>query len=111
MSLTVLEHSLAGHLLTRLRDRETPPESFRVLTRALTQLLVLEGTRDLPTRPYNVTSPLEEVIGVTLNGGLVAVPVLRAGLGMLEAVLEMLPEATVGYVGLERNEQTAVASS
>lgn len=111
MSLTVLEHSLAGHLLTRLRDRETPPESFRVLTRALTQLLVLEGTRDLPMRPYSVTTPLEEVIGVTLNVGLVAVPVLRAGLGMLDAVLELLPEAAVGYVGLERNEQTAIASS
>ena len=111
MSLTVLEHSLSGHLLTRLRDRETPPERIRVLTRALTQLLTMEGTRNLPTRAHNVSSPLEEVVGITLDVGLVAVPILRAGLGMLDAVLELLPDAAVGYVGLERDEMTAIASS
>ena len=111
MPLTVLDHSLGGHLLTRLRDQETPPERFRVLTRALTQLLVVEATRRLPTRALMVTSPLEEVQGFTLDVDVVAVPVLRAGLGMLDAVLELLPEAAVGYVGLERNETTAIASA
>jgi len=109
MALTVVDHPLAGHLLAQLRDEQTPPERFRPLTRALTQLLLFEGTRSLPTRTISVQTPLEETPGVTLEGGLVAVPVLRAGLGMLDAVLDLLPMATVGYVGLERDETTAIA--
>lgn len=111
MPLTVLEHALAGHLLARLRDRETPPEQFRPLTRALTQILVVEATRQLPTRAITIRTPLEETPGVALDGELAAVPVLRAGLGMLDAVLAMLPNALVGYVGLERDEATAIATS
>ena len=111
MPLNVLEHSLAAHLLTRLRDKTTPPEQFRPLTRSLTQLLLVEATRKHPTRPHTVQTPLEEFEGVALAGGVVAVPVLRAGLGMLDPVLDLLPEATVGYVGLERDETTAIASS
>lgn len=109
MALTVVEHPLAGHLLAQLRDLETPPERFRQLTRSLTQLLLVEATRALPTRAITVATPLEETPGVALEGGVVAVPVLRAGLGMLDAVLELLPMATVGYVGLERDETTAIA--
>ncbi|HLV80119.1 MAG TPA: uracil phosphoribosyltransferase [Chthonomonadaceae bacterium] len=111
MPLTVLDHALAAHLVTRLRDRETPPEQFRPLTRALTRILVTEATRRLPTRTVTVRTPLEETAGVEIAGDIVAVPVLRAGLGMLDAVLEMLPEASVGYVGLERDETTAIAAS
>src|SRR5690348_6068964 len=104
MPLTVLEHALAAHLITRLRDETTPPEAFRPLTRALTRILVVEATRHLPARPLTVRTPLEETDGRALDVELAAVPVLRAGLGMLDATLEMLPEATVGYVGLERDE-------
>jgi uracil phosphoribosyltransferase len=111
MALTVLEHALAAHLLTRLRDKTTPPEHFRSLTRSLTQILVVEATRNLPTRPVSVQTPLEETTGSDLATELVLVPVLRAGLGMLDAALSLLPAATVGYVGLERDEQTAIASS
>ncbi len=111
MPLTVLEHALGGHLLAQLRDETTPPEHFRTLTRALTQILVVEATRYLPTRPQIVRTPLEDTEMQVLDTGLVAVPVLRAGLGMLDAVLELLPEATVGYVGLERDETTAIASA
>jgi uracil phosphoribosyltransferase len=111
MPLTVLDHALAAHLVTRLRDQETPPEQFRPLTRALTRILVTEATRRLPTQPVTVRTPLEETAGVTLTTEIVAVPVLRAGLGMLDAVLEMLPDASVGYVGLERDETTAIATS
>jgi uracil phosphoribosyltransferase len=111
MPLTVLDHALAAHILARLRDDGTPPERFRPLTRALTQILVVEATRALPTRPITVRTPLEETECVSLEAEITAVPVLRAGLGMLDPVLELLPEASVGYVGLERDEATAIASS
>jgi len=111
MPLTVLDHSLAGILLSRLRASDTPPEQFRPLTRALTQILLVEATRSLPTSPVSVNTPIETTEGTVLSSGIVAVPILRAGLGMLDAVLTMLPEATVGYFGLERDEETAVASS
>ena len=109
MPLTVVEHALAGHLLARLRDETTPPERFRPLTRSLTKILVSEAARGLPTRPTDVRTPLETVTCAALANEIVVVPVLRAGLGMLDATLEMLPEASVGYVGLERDEETAVA--
>ncbi len=111
MPLTVLNHALGGHLLAQLRDETTPPPRFRTLTRALTQILVVEATRHLPTRAQVVRTPLEDTLAQVLDAPLAAVPVLRAGLGMLDAVLELLPEATVGYVGLERDETTAVASA
>src|SRR5437868_371699 len=111
MPLTVLDHALAAQILTRLRDAATPPEQFRPLTRALTQILVVEATRALPSRPITVSTPLEEAEGAELVSELVAVPILRAGLGMLDAVLELLPESNVGYLGLERDEKTAVATS
>jgi uracil phosphoribosyltransferase len=111
MPLTVLEHALAGDILTRLRDETTPPGRFRPLTRALTQILTVEATRSLPTRALTVRTPLEETPGVALEDNLVAVPILRAGLGMLDPVIELLPQASVGYVGLERDETTAIATS
>ena len=111
MSLHILNHAIGASLLSQLRSKETPPERFRHLTSALTQILVVEATRDLPTLQTEVTTPLELTTGARLEHGLVAVPILRAGLGMLDTVLELLPEASVGYLGLERDEKTAVASS
>lgn len=111
MPLTVLEHSLAGILLSRLRSADTPPERFRPITRALTHILVVEATRTLPTDSVSIQTPLENTGGTVFRHGIVAVPILRAGLGMLDAVLDQLPEATVGYFGLERDEETAIASS
>lgn len=109
MPLTVLDHALAAHLLTRLRDRTTPPEAYRSLTGNLTRLLVAEATRALPTHTARVQTPLEETAGRLLDGPVGVAPILRAGLGMLDATLEMLPEAVVGYIGLERDESTAIA--
>ena len=109
MPLVVLEHALAGHLLARLRDETTPPERFRSLTRSLTKILVSEAARNLPTRLVTVKTPLEEVPCPVLAREIVVAPVLRAGLGMLDATLEMLPEVSVGYIGLERDEETALA--
>ncbi len=111
MPLTVLDHSLAGILLSRLRAADTPPERFRPLTRALTHILLVEATRSLPVTRFPLQTPLEATTGTVLEHGIVAVPILRAGLGMLDAVLDQLPEATVGYFGLERDEVTEIASS
>jgi uracil phosphoribosyltransferase len=109
MATLRVEHPLIADFLTVLRDRTTPPETFRRLTRKLTTLLVFEASRDLPTRGIEVATPLETARGNRLGADIVLVPVLRAGMGMLEPMLEIFPEASVGYVGLERDEATAVA--
>jgi len=106
--LTVIDHPLARHLLTRLRDKTTPPEQFRATARRLAYPLVLEATRDLPLREVTVTTPLDIAEGAVLAEALVVIPVLRAGLGLLEAVTDVFPEATVGYAGLARDEETAL---
>jgi uracil phosphoribosyltransferase len=106
MSLTVVDHPLAQHLLTRLRDVETPPPVFRTLAKRLTIAVVLEAVRDLPMVDVEVETPLEPAAGRQISPDLVAVPILRAGLGMLEAVTELFPEVSVGYVGLERDDET-----
>ena len=105
-ALTVLEHPLAGALLTRLRDRSTGPAEYRALTRRLGLLLVAEATRDLAVETDTVETPLERFDGTRLVRGLVAIPVLRAGLGLLEAVVDLYPDAVVGYLGMERDEIT-----
>jgi uracil phosphoribosyltransferase len=110
-AFTLLEHPLARHLVTHLRDRATPPARFRVLAAQLTTLLVLEATRALPTRSVSVTTPLETLEGAVLDPGLVIVPILRAGLGMLEPALALFPDVCVGYIGLARDHTTAVASN
>ena len=109
--LTVVDHPLAQHLLTSLRDRDTPPALFRTLTRRLTTALVLEATRDLSTRPEAVETPLERFEGQRLAHDLVAIPILRAGLGMLDAVADTFPAVAVGYIGLERDERTLQPTS
>ena len=103
MSVTVVDHPLAEHLLTSLRDRTTPPPVFRTLSKRLALALALEAIREMPTEEVAVQTPLEPARGRVL-GDLVAVPILRAGLGMLEAVTELFPEVAVGYIGLERDE-------
>ncbi|MGI8709177.1 MAG: uracil phosphoribosyltransferase [Actinomycetota bacterium] len=106
VAVTPIDHPLAEHLLLALRDRTTPPAVFRTLTKRLTTVLMLEATRDYPTRPRTVETPLEETTGRSLAQPLVAVPILRAGLGMLDAVVELFPAVRVGYLGLERDEAT-----
>ena len=106
MPLVVVDHPLAQHLLTRLRDVGTPPPLFRTLAKRLTIALVLEAVRTLPSVEVEVQTPLETARGRTITPDLVAVPILRAGLGMLEAVTDLFPEITVGYIGLERDDAT-----
>ena len=105
-SFRVLEHPLAGDLLTRLRDRDTGPAEYRALTRRLGTLLVIEATRDMAPLPSMVDTPLERFEGSRLAKGLVAIPVLRAGLGLLDAVVDLYPDTVVGYLGMERDEIT-----
>ncbi len=108
-NLRVVAHPLIDDTLRALRDRGTQPDEFRRLARRVSLLLVAEATRDLPTETVAVETPLETASVRRVAARVVAVPVLRAGLGMLEAFLELVPRAQVGYFGLERNEQTAQA--
>lgn len=109
--ITIVDHPLAGHLLAGLRDVSTEPERFRHLSRRLSSVLVLEATRDLPSRAETVRTPLEDTDARVLDGGVVAVPILRAGLGLLEAATDLLPDVQVGYAGLERDEETLQPTS
>ncbi len=106
MNLRVVDHALVAVDLTRLRSVDTPPQEFRRLVARLTTLVLVEVTRRLATREVPVRAPLEETSGSVLRRGIVFVPILRAGLGMLEAALDLVPEATVGHLGIYRNEAT-----
>ncbi len=110
LQLTELDHPLARHGLAQLRNRATRPQVFRLVTRQLTTLLAIEATRDLRTAKVAIETPLEETQGELLDEDLVLVPILRAGLGMLDSVVQLFPSVTVGYLGLERDEETAQAS-
>ena len=96
--------------LATLRDASTPPEVFRRMAIRISLLLAAEATRDVPSDAVTVQTPLGPASGRRVAAGVVVVPVLRAGLGMLDAVLELLPNARVGHIGLQRDEMTAVAS-
>ncbi len=109
--LKILDHPLAAHALTHLRDRTTKPATFRTLTQQISLLLALEATRDLALRDHVIDTPLERMPGRVLAHGLVVVPILRAGLGMVQPFTDLFPEVCVGYVGLERDHETAVARS
>jgi uracil phosphoribosyltransferase len=107
--LTVSKHPLVADSLRGLRDSTTEPEQFRALARNVITLLLYEATADLPVRRGTVRTPLAEAPALEIEQEVVAIPVLRAGLGLLAPVLELLPRVSVGYIGLERDEQTAVA--
>ena len=109
MPLTVSRHPLVADSLAGLRDKRTDPEEFRVLARNVITMLLYEATADLPVRHGTVETPLREADASMVAAEVVAIPVLRAGLGLLAPVLELLPRVSVGYIGLERDEETAVA--
>jgi uracil phosphoribosyltransferase len=109
MDVHVVRHPVVEDVLAVLRDRRTPSDVFRQLAHRVSLLLVAEATRDLSVVETTVETPLERATVKRLQARVVAVPVLRAGLGMLDALLELVPQAQVGYFGLERDEKTAVA--
>src|SRR5690242_4200810 len=109
MSLTIIDHPLARHYLAHLRDETTKPALFRTLARKITTLLAIEATRDLRLGTERIRTPLAEIEAPVLDDEVVVVPILRAGLGMVESIVELLPEVSIGYIGLERDENTAIA--
>lgn len=110
MSLTVVDHPLTSHYLSILRDARTEPEDFRNAARRLTYTLLIEATADFKLTEQRLETPLEETTGYRLAQDIVAVAVLRAGLGLLDAVLDLLPGVRVGFAGLQRDEETAEAA-
>jgi len=102
----VIDHPLVDHHLAELRDRNTEPEQFRALVRRLTFLLTCEATRDLRTTPIEITTPLTEMQARRIAQRIAVVPILRAGLGMVDPLLTMLPGAEVWHLGVYRDEQT-----
>lgn len=106
----VIDHAVAQDALAALRDKTTSTSHFRRLARRISLILAAEVSRDLPTAAGTVETPLERTPCHRLLADIVVVPVLRAGLGMVDSVLELLPQARVGHIGLQRDEQTAVAS-
>lgn len=108
MSITVVDHPLTAHYMSILRDQSTEPEKFRESTRRLAYTLLLEATADMPLEAYDLTTPLGPTTGHRLARRIVAVAVLRAGLGLLDAVIDLLPGVKVGYAGVQRDEETAL---
>jgi uracil phosphoribosyltransferase len=106
MNLTIVNHPLARHFLTTLRDSATGNAEFRAAARRLTNTLVMEATSEVPTQERTVGTPMGDTTGFYL-GDVVAVAVLRAGLGMLDAVVDLIPHVKVGFAGLQRDEETA----
>src|SRR2546430_2261906 len=96
--------------LAQLRDKTTPPDVFRRLATRISVLLAAEALRDVPVATSTVETPIGPAEARRVAADVVVVPVLRAGLGMLDAVLDLVPSARVGYIGLQRDEATAVAS-
>src|SRR6266700_5263919 len=105
--LTIVTHPLVQHKLSYLRDKDTPTVHFRKLANELTLLLTYEATKDFPTEPVEIETPLERTTVHRISGKKVAVcPVLRAGLGMLDGVLSLVSSARVGFLGMYRDEET-----
>lgn len=103
-------HALVQHFLTILRDAQTEGDAFRKASDAVTRIIVLEACKSLDVASIEVMTPLERTQGAQLSDSIVIVPILRAGIGMLQSTLEIIPGSAVGFIGLERNEATAIAS-
>jgi uracil phosphoribosyltransferase len=110
MDVRVIDHPLAVSLLTVLRDKRTGNAAFRAALRDLTVVLIYEATRDAARETFPIHTPLAETVGVRLAKPPLLVPVLRAGLGMVDQALALLPEASVGFVGVARDEESHLAS-
>lgn len=109
--VTVVNHPLVENSLLALRDVETGTDTFRRHARLLTLILAFHVLEDLPTQEIEVQTPLERMVGHTISRSVIFVPVLRAGLAMLDAMSDFVPGSKVGFVGLERDENTAIARS
>jgi uracil phosphoribosyltransferase len=106
VQITVVDHPLARRALTTLRDQDTDRTAFRAAMDDLAAILVYEATRNLKVQDHEVTTPLATTMGTAIAEPPMAVPILRAGLGLLRGVLRYLPESPTGFIGVARNEET-----
>lgn len=106
MQITVFDHPLLKTKMTMLRDETTQPAKFRRIIGEVASLLTYEVAKDIPVEEISVTTPLTQTRGHRIKGTVNVVPILRAGLGFMEGVLQVLPEANVGHIGMSRNEET-----
>jgi uracil phosphoribosyltransferase len=109
MSLEIIQHPLAIHCINQLRNKETAPQSFRRYCDQITTFLTIAATSDLRMKEFPLDTPMERMTGKAVYEPIVVVAILRAGAGMIDSVVRLLPEVSVGYIGLERNEETAEA--
>ena len=100
--VTIITHPLVQHNLARLRDQRTGPQEFRRVLRELAALMIYEATRSFELKPISVKTPLAIAKGFQLRREVILIPVLRAGLGMLDPILQLVPHARVGFIGLKR---------
>src|SRR5215470_17305114 len=106
-NLTVLDHPLIRHKLSLLRDRHTSTKDFKQLVNEIAMLMAYEVTKDLPLEPVDIETPLEKMKAERVSGKkLVLVPILRAGLGMVDGITQLIPSARVGHIGLYRDHDT-----
>ncbi len=105
-NVTIIEHPLIKHKVSLIRDKETNTNMFRTLVSEVGKLMVYEITRDFELTPYDIETPIAKTTGYKLKNEIVIVPILRAGLGMVEGIHDLLPTAKVGHIGLFRNEET-----
>ena len=110
MPVHLIDHPLVHDALVELRDKRTTPDHFRRVASRISVLLAAEALREVGSTDVTVETPIGPASGRTITRNIVVVPVLRAGLGMLDAVLALVPHARVGHIGLQRDEMTAVAS-
>ena len=110
MPFHLVDHPLALDALAELRDARTPPPAFRAAAHRISLIVAAEALRDLPTDAATVATPLGPADARIVRADIVIVPVLRAGLGMVDSILELVPRARVGHIGLQRDEETAAAS-
>jgi uracil phosphoribosyltransferase len=110
-NVTVINHPIVQHNLTRLRDERTQSQEFRRVLSEVAALMVYEATRSFEVVPVTVNTPLMKAPGHQLKREILLVPILRAGLGMLDSILQLIPHARVGFIGLKREEKTLQATS
>ena len=107
MEIIEISHPLKDHYLTIIRDKETNFENFREYSSKLSYLLFIEGTKNISTKSKTIETPLIKTEGLEIENENVAIAVLRAGLGLVDGVKNLLPDTSFGYIGVQRNEETA----
>ena len=111
MSLHIIRHPVGEHVLSLLRDKNTTSSDFRELSKQVTAILALEATKDLPVATVDIETPLEPTQGKQIAVPIVTIAILRAGISMVDTIVNLIPGVSVGFVGMERDEETAEAHS